>query len=150
MEQRQVLSFGMDEELYALPLEDVREIIRLPHVTRLPGAPSALRGVANLRGAILPLVDLREALGLPPQAYGKYTVVIVAETMGVRVGLVVDRVADVLSPEIEQAPAQLSSRVRPDFVAGLARAEGSLLVALELSRILNDELIGILRTSSAT
>jgi len=153
MEQSQFLSFGLAEELYAIPLGQVREILRLPPITRLPGAPDFLRGVVNLRGAILPLVDLREELGLTPQPYGKFTVVIVTETAaGLRVGLIVDRVVDVVAvgqADVELPPPQLSPQVRAEFVAGLARTAEALLVVLDIPRLLTDEQVGILKASTA-
>jgi purine-binding chemotaxis protein CheW len=152
MDSRQYLSLGLAEELYGVPLRQVREIIRLPPITRLPGAPRFVRGVANLRGTVLPLMDLREALGLPDQPYGKYTVAVVTEAAGLPVGLIVDRVVDVLTlaeGEIDPPPPRLRADLRPEFVAGLAKVEGGLLVLLELDRILTDEEIGVLRSSSA-
>ena len=152
MDQSQFLSFGVAEELYALPLVQVREILRLPPITRLPGAPAFLRGVVNLRGAILPLVDLREELGLGTQPYGKFTVVIVIKTAGLKVGLIVDKVVDVVSvaPDaIAPPPPQLSPQVRAEFVRGLARTAEALLVVLDIDRLLTDEQRGILKASSA-
>lgn len=152
MTTQELLSFGLAEELYALPIIQVREIIQLPPVTRLPGAPSFLRGVINLRGTVVPLVDLREELGLPPVEYGKYTVVIVTEALGIPVGLIVDRVVDVLSVGeggIEPPPAQLGAGVKAEFITGLVRSGEQMLVLLELDRILTDHQVGILRASSA-
>ena len=151
MKTQELLSFGLAEETYALPIIQIREITRLPPVTRLPGSPSFLRGVINLRGAIVPLVDLREEFGLPPAEYGKYTVVIVTEAFGLLVGLTVDRVVDVLSvgEEIEPPPPQLGPGVRAEFIAGLVRSEERMLVLLDLNRILTDQQVGILKAASA-
>lgn len=147
------LSFTLAEATYGLPLGAVREIVGLPPITRVPNAPSTLRGVISLRGAVVPVVDLRAQLGLPEVAYTKYTVAIIAEVQGCAVGLVVDGVLDVIllkEGDILPPPTNLAPRLRLDFVTGLARSgEGGLLL-LEMERMLTDDVLGVLRKGVAS
>ncbi len=77
------LSFDLANELYAIPVAKVREILGgAPRLTRIPNAPPCLKGLIGLRGSIIPIVDVREAFGLPALSYGKLTVVIIAEVSG--------------------------------------------------------------------
>jgi purine-binding chemotaxis protein CheW len=149
----QLLSFELADELYAISITKVREILGgLPRVTRIPSSPAFLKGLINLRGAILPVVDLREELGLCVPPYGPFTVLIVVEVAGALVGLVVDNVVDVVSVEdasLQPPPAHLDVQMRAEFVRGLAEVGGRLLVLLDLDRVLTDEQIGILKSASA-
>lgn len=149
----ELLAFELADELYAVPIGKVREILGgAPQLTRIPNTPSVLKGVINLRGTVLPVVDVREELGLPAPPYDKLTVVIVSEVMGTLVGLVVSRVVDVLSlgpAEIAAPPPGLATHVRAEFVHGLSRRDDRLLVILDLDRILTDEEMGILERAGA-
>jgi purine-binding chemotaxis protein CheW len=147
------LSFDLGGELYAVPIMRVREILGgAPQVTRIPNSPSFLKGLINLRGAIIPVVDLREELGLSAGPYGRFTVVIIAEVVGTMIGLVVDAVVDVVSLDkaaVKPPPANLHAQVRADFVGGLADVGDRLVVLLDLDRVLTDDQIGVLRSASA-
>lgn len=147
------LSFGLADDLYAIPIVKVREILGgAQRVTRIPNSPAFLKGLINLRGSVLPLVDVREEFGLPAGPYDRFTVVIVAEVAGAVVGLAVDSVVDVVSlgeRDIQPPPANLSAQVRADFIAGLAEVGDRLLVLLDLDRVLTDDQIGVLAASGA-
>lgn len=149
---REHLSFELADELYAIPIAKVREILGgAPRLTRIPSAPSFLKGLVSLRGAIIPVVDLREELGLPSLPYDKLTVVIVADVLGVDVGLVVDNAVDVVTlreADLSSPLPSLDVRVRAEFVSGLAGVAGRILVLLDLDKLLSDERIGILKSAS--
>lgn len=151
---REFLAFQLLDELYGAPIVKVREILGgTPNVTRLPSSSAFLRGLINLRGAVIPIVDLREAFHLPALPYGPTTVIIVTEVAGTTVGLVVDSVVDVVrlsEHDVQPPPANLSARVRVDFVEGLAQAEARLLILLDLDKILTDEEIGVLRSATSS
>jgi purine-binding chemotaxis protein CheW len=147
------LSFELGSELYAVPIGKVREIVGgAPRLTPIPNAPAFLKGLISLRGDVLPLVDLRREFGLPAPPYDKFTVVIVTEVAGVAVGVVVDRVVDVLAfgpGEIHPPPTGLSVRVRTEFVQGLGQSQDRLVVVLDLDAVLTDDEVGILRSAGA-
>ena len=149
----ELLSFSLAESTYALPLSPVREIVVLPPITRVPNVPAAMRGVISLRGAVVPVVDLREQLGLAATAYTKHTVAIVAEVLGSVVGLIVDGVLDVVrlaEGDLAPPPANLAPRLRLDFITGLARGQDATLLVLDVDRMLTDDVVGILRKGVAT
>jgi purine-binding chemotaxis protein CheW len=145
---REFLSFGLHEGIYAIPLTQVREIIGLPTITRLPNTPSFLRGVISLRGAIVPVVDLREQLELPVAPYTKFTVAIIVEAVGAMIGLIVDSALDVVSlseAHRDVLPKNFAPYVRADFLVGLAHTGNQTLVLLDVERVLTDEQRGVLR-----
>lgn len=151
--REEFLSFELGDELYAVPIGKVREIIGgAPRLTPIPNAPAFLKGLISLRGEVLPLVDLRQEFGLPAPAYDKFTVVIVTEVVGVTVGVVVDRVVDVLAfgpGELHPPPTGLLVRVRTEFVRALAQRDDRLVVVLDLDAVLTSEEMGILRSAGA-
>ena len=146
------LSFGLGEGVYAVPLRQVREIVGLPPITPLPNTPSFLRGVISLRGAIIPVVDLREQLELAVAPYTKFTVAIIVEAVGAVVGLIVDSALDVVSLDEHQRevlPQNFAPHVRAEFLAGLAYNGKQTLVLLDVERVLTNEQRGILRARLA-
>jgi purine-binding chemotaxis protein CheW len=134
MSSSQYVTFYLKEDLYAVPVESVREILRLPPVTPLPLAPAYVEGLANLRGEILPVVDLRSRLGMERLA-GEERKVLVLDRGGKPLGVVVDRTDQVLRIEedrVERGGCEEAGR----FVAGVIRHEGALLMLLDVPRIL--------------
>jgi purine-binding chemotaxis protein CheW len=133
----QYLSFSLGEEEYAVEILRVQEIRGICPVTALPHAPPRVRGVMNLRGAVVPVIDMRAALGLPSTEYGKFTVIIVLSVRGRTIGFVVDSVSDVLaleSTEIEKAP-DLGGRVDAAMVCGIARSQDRFVVLLDVDKV---------------
>jgi len=143
----QYLSFMLDDEEYGVDILRVQEVRGWTPVTRLPASPPYIKGVLNLRGAIVPVVDLRECFGFPVRPYGPTTVVVVVRALHEDqervIGLVVDAVAETYhidADQIRPAP-RLESTIRPDFIAGLATVEERMIVMLDLDHLLSaDEL----------
>jgi len=129
------LTFFLGEEEFGVDILSVQEIRGLSATTRLPGAPETVRGVINLRGVIVPVVDLRIRLGLSPSVSTATSVVIVLGIEGRMVGLHVDAVSDVLDVEASeiQPPPELGGG-SPD-VLGMARRTESLVVLLDAARV---------------
>jgi purine-binding chemotaxis protein CheW len=133
----QYLSFSLAGEEYAVEILRVQEIRGLCAITPLPQAPREVRGVMNLRGAVVPVIDLRLALGLPEPEYSKFSVIIVLAVRGKTMGFIVDSVSDVLSLEptaIERAP-DLGIRVDMSMVKGIARAQERFVMLLDVERV---------------
>lgn len=131
-------AFRLQSETYALPVSHVREIVRVDSITRVPGGPLEIRGVANVRGRVIPVVDLRARLGLAPEELSPQSRVLVAEARGRVVGLLVDEVRaveriDLLA--VEPPPREVRTE-RSEFVLGVLRREGGLTILLEVERIL--------------
>ncbi|MFO1008929.1 MAG: chemotaxis protein CheW [Planctomycetota bacterium] len=134
----QFLTFSLGNETYGIEILRVQEIRGYTAATPIPNSPSWVRGIMNLRGTIVPVVDLRAKLGLEPTAYGRFTVIIVVN-VGTRViGLIVDSVSDVLSfsPQDVQPAPDLGGGSEGRFARGIARVQESLVVLLDLERVL--------------
>lgn len=134
----QFITFSLDDELYALPIERIREVIRVQAITRVPQAPAHVRGVHNLRGAILPVLEVRTRLGLSPATLSPSSRIVVAETRSKRIGLLVDGVHQVIRiPEssLEPPPAEVKSRLS-EHVVGMVPAHERLALLLSLDKLL--------------
>ena len=133
---RQYISFSIGEEEYGLELLSVKEVIRLREITWLPKAPSFIKGIINLRGDIIPIIDLRDRFGLDARVATAMTRVIVVEVDGRLMGMVVDSASQVvrIPPEqIDPAPPILGS-FSGDFITGVGKLDGRLLVILDPGR----------------
>jgi purine-binding chemotaxis protein CheW len=124
------LTFALADEEYGLPVLKVREIIKLLDITAVPQAPHHVKGVINLRGKVIPVVDLRLKFGFAPQDYDERTCIIVVEvalqSSTVMMGVVVDAVSEVLTiaaSEIEEAP-DFGEHVNTEFMKGVAKIKG--------------------------
>lgn len=135
-ESERLISFMMDREEYSFPVESVQEVVRLPEtLTGIPSAPGAVRGIINLRGNILPLIDLRERLALGPSKHSADTRVIVVRHAGNVTGMIVDKVNEILRVEkraINDPPSGLDSRLTV-LLRGLAHLDEGERVVMILS-----------------
>ncbi|MDQ7006047.1 MAG: chemotaxis protein CheW [Acidobacteriota bacterium] len=132
----QLVSFTMDGEEFSFPIHAVQEIVRLPDVTPVPGASTSVEGIINLRGSILPLIDLRRSLGLADTTYCDDSRVIVVRHQGGQTGMIVDRVNEVLQvprEHIAPPPPNLSTP-GGSALLGLAKIEGGRRVIMILSQ----------------
>ena len=137
----QFLTFKLGREEYALEILRIQEIRGYSRITPIPHTPAYLKGVINLRGTVVPVVDLRCRLGMPETAYSRFTAIVVV-TIGTKVtGLLVDEVSDVVDiqdTEI-QAPPELGGQADARSIAGLAHVGGRLIVLLSLDAIVRDD-----------
>jgi purine-binding chemotaxis protein CheW len=145
----QLVVFRLGKELYGVDIASVQEIVRVPEVTQVPDAPAFLEGVINLRGRILPVVDLRKRLRLPAAEKNKASRVLVTEKEKKVVGLLVDAASEVLrinTDEIEEPPEMISA-IGVEYITGVAKVEERLIILLDLKRILNVEDIKKMETA---
>lgn len=148
------LTFNLNQEEYGIDILQIREIIGLMPVTSVPHAPAYLRGVINLRGKVIPVLDLRRRFGLGEIEATERTCIIVVELGtiggGKRVmGLVVDSVSEVLQikgDDIEPAPS-FGARVETGFIRGMAKMAGRVKILLDIDRILDHDEISSMLTS---
>jgi purine-binding chemotaxis protein CheW len=141
IETKQFISFTVGDEEYGLELPRVREVIRPREITRLPRAPSFVRGIINLRGDVIPIFDLRDKFCLPPREEDEDTRVIVVEVEGRHVGMVVDTASQVVRipvADIEPPPAMLGG-FRQEHLGGIGKLENRLVILLNVDRILSGE-----------
>lgn len=129
---RQVISFSLNNQEFALDLRVMQEVVPLPTISPLMQAPEFVPGVINLRGAIVPLIDLRRRLGLPPVRYSLKTVVLICQLRDDRWGLVVDEVSDILDLPVEawtHLPEKLDE-TRHGTLLGIANLQNQLVFVL--------------------
>jgi purine-binding chemotaxis protein CheW len=138
-QSREVLVFVLGGEEYAVDILKVQEIRGYEKVTPIPSAPAYLKGVVNLRGIIVPVIDMRIKFGLANPKYDSFTVVIILRVVGRVIGVVVDGVSDVvaLGPNDVKAAPGLGSIVDSGFLAGLATIGDRMILMLEIERFLS-------------
>jgi purine-binding chemotaxis protein CheW len=137
----QYLTFRLGEAEYGVPILAVQEIKGQSSITPIPNAPAHLAGVMNLRGMIVPVVDLRVKFSLPDVGYDRFTVIVLVSVGAKIVGMVVDAVSDVLDIPATaiQAVPDLGAQVDAGFVSGLARAGEKLIVLLDVAKVLDGD-----------
>jgi len=128
----QLVSFHVGSEEYAIDILGVQEIIRMVELTPVPQAPHFVEGVINLRGKVIPVLDLRVRFGLPSIKPTNDTRIIVIETNHILLGFIVDSVSEVLRVPESLIEPPLISRQGSDFQKGVGRVEGRLLIVLDL------------------
>lgn len=144
------LTFRLGGEEYAIDILRVQEIRSYEAPTRMANAPSFIKGVINLRGVIVPIVDLRLKLGCDTVEYTPFTVVIVLNVKGTEIGAVVDSVSDVVGlteSAIKPAP-QFQGHIDSNFVNGIAKLGERMLVILDIESLMSSEEMGLLLQAS--
>lgn len=145
------LTFGLSDEQYGLEILKVREIIGMMDITAVPRTPEFIKGVINLRGKVIPVVDLRLKFGMPSAEATDETCIIVVDVGGVEMGIVVDQVSEVLniqSEEIEPPPS-FGVSVDTDFILGMGKANGKVTILLDISKVLTGEEVVSLSMASS-
>jgi purine-binding chemotaxis protein CheW len=148
----QYLTFALGDEEYGVAILNVQEIKGYAPVTPIPNTPPWVRGVMNLRGTIVPVIDLRLRLGMPAADYGPFTVIVVLAVAAKVVGAIVDAVSDVLSipdGQVQQTP-DLGFAIDGRFVGGIAQADEKLVILLDAETLLrHDDLAALDEPRSA-
>ena len=144
-EVRQYLTFRLGEEVFALDVAKVREVLDLTPVTRIPRTPEFMRGVINLRGSVVPVVDLRTSFGMPVSENTVNTCIIVVEVFldneVVVIGALADQVEEVIDIEpdqIEPAP-KIGTQVRTEFIHGMGKRDSRFLMILNIDQVFSSE-----------
>lgn len=142
---QQFLRFSVGPDAYAVRIELVREILEVGQMTPLPLMPTFVRGVMNLRGAVVPVVDLSARLGMDPTAIGRRTCVIMVGLSGAQgaqhMGVLVDAVQEVFDVDdgcVESVP-RMGTKIDPSFIAGMVRVRGLVTPALDFERTLAEQ-----------
>ena len=135
------LTFVLANESYGLEILKVREIIGLMAITAVPRTPNFVKGVINLRGKVIPVVDLRLKFGMVEAQHTEETCIIVVQVGTIEVGILVDRVLEVLSiqgQDIEDAPS-FGTEVNTDFILGMGKTNGKVTILLDIAKVLTQE-----------
>ncbi len=137
----QLVGFRLDNEYYAIAITKIQEIILMKPITRIPQVPDFIEGLINLRGSVIPIVNLRKRFGLPPREVDDETRTIVVNIQDKTVGCIVDAVTQVMRINREQIqPPPLSVlAVSHQYIAGLARLDDRLLIILDIERLFDEQ-----------
>jgi purine-binding chemotaxis protein CheW len=149
-EARQYLTFMLNGETFAIGILAIKEIIEFGGVTPVPMMPPTIRGVINLRGAVVPVLDLAVRFGRPAAAVTKRTCIVIVELAGTDgqlvIGVLVDAVnavLDIPASEIEPAPS-FGARIRTEFIAGMGKVQGKFVIVLDVANVLSSVELGAL------
>lgn len=140
-ERIQVVSFHLGNEEYGVDISQVQEIIRMVEITHVPRAPRFMEGVINLRGQLIPIIDLRTRFGMPRTDHTKSTRIVVTEIGSKKVGIIVDSVSEVINIPIEQvedAPDMIAG-VGTEYIQGVGKVGDRLIILLDLTMVITGE-----------
>ena len=136
----QLVTFTISSEEFGLDILKVQEIIRTMEITRVPKAPDFVEGVINLRGKVIPIIDLRKRFGMESKPHDNQTRIIVVEISGRIIGFVVDSVSEVLRIQSNtvEPPPPIVSGVDSEYINGVGKLDDRLLILLDIDRLLSD------------
>ncbi len=144
------LTFSLAGEEYGIGILKIKEIIGMMPITTVPQTPEFVKGVINLRGKVIPVIDLRLRFGMDAMDYTERTCIIVVEIDGsagtVQIGIVVDAVSEVLNvnaEDVEETPT-FGAKLNTDYILGMAKMEGGVKILLDIDRVLSAEEVSLL------
>jgi purine-binding chemotaxis protein CheW len=137
--EKQLVVFNLGEEVYAIDINMVREIIQMQTITRVPGTPHSVEGVINLRGAVIPIVDLRKKFHLNKVSKDKDTRIVVVSCKGQDVGVIVDSVAEVLRISVDsiEPSSSVFNEDHLEHLQGIVKLENRLVILLDMDQVLS-------------
>jgi len=141
-EELQLVIFKIGNEEFGVPINQVREIVRLIQITPIPRAPSFIEGVVNLRGQVLAVIDLAKKLNLKSNPRSEKTRIIVVEVDNNTVGMIVDEVTEVLklpSENVKETPEVIATQIKQEYLKGIGKLEDRLLILIDLAKVLSSE-----------
>lgn len=148
------LTLSLDSEEYGIGILKIKEIIGMMAITTVPRTPEFVKGVINLRGKVIPVVDLRLRFGMDTLDYTDRTCIIVVEIEGsagtVQIGIVVDAVSEVLTiagENIEDTPS-FGTKLNTDYILGMAKMKGSVKILLDIDKVLSAEEVSLLEKAA--
>ncbi|MCL0068716.1 chemotaxis protein CheW [Thermodesulfovibrionales bacterium] len=137
----QLITFTLDKEEYAVDILKVQEINRMTEITRVPNSPPQMEGVINLRGKVIPVVNLRKRFGLTPKDNDEHSRIMIMDIQGITIGFVMDSVSEVLrvpSSIVEPTPP-MATNISTEFIKGIAKMEERLIIILDMDRLIGKE-----------
>lgn len=140
------LTFVLSSEIYAIPIRAVAEINGISDITHVPNTPHFVKGVINLRGKVIPVIDLRVKFGMEPVPYNRETCIIIAETWARQIGVIVDTVREVENlnrDQIESTP-ELGDADRTRFIMGMGKTENEVIILVDINTVLSPQEMGVL------
>lgn len=146
----QLVSFHIEEEEFAIDILNIQGINRMMNITRVPNTPAFVEGIINLRGQVIPVVNLRKRLGFPPKEPDKSTRIIVVEIGKRVIGFIVDSVNEVLriSSSITEPPPPMVAGIDSEYITAVGKLEDRLLILLDLEKVLSGDELNVLEKIS--
>ncbi|MDD3732095.1 MAG: chemotaxis protein CheW [candidate division Zixibacteria bacterium] len=140
-DELQLVSFNIGSEEFGVDILKVQEINRMVEITKVPQAPRYVEGVINLRGKVIPIIDLRKRFNLEMKEHDKNTRIVVVDINGNIMGMIVDAVSEVLRLPADtiEPPPELVTGINSDYIKGVAKLEDRLLIFLDLSKVVDVE-----------
>lgn len=140
-EEMQLVSFNIGSEEFGVEILKVQEINRMVDITKVPQAPHYVEGVINLRGKVIPIIDLRKRFNLEIKAHDKNTRIVVVDINGSIMGMIVDAVSEVLRLPADtiEPPPELVTGINSEYIKGVAKLKDRLLIFLDLSQVVAAE-----------
>ncbi len=137
--EEQLVIFELANEVYGVDIGRVQEIIRMTSITKLPRAPEFVEGVINLRGKVIPVVDLKKRFGLEEGERGRSSRIVVVDVGQQTLGMVVDGVSEVLriNRSAIEPPSPVVTTIESDYIRGIAKLEARLIILLDLDKVLS-------------
>lgn len=143
MAEKQIVVFSLGEEEFAVEISMVREIVRMQAIRHIPGTPTFIEGIVNLRGNIVPIVDLRNRFGMVGHGGDReQRKIVIVNLENRQIGILVDGVTEILrisDESIEEAPEIVAEGIEQKYIVGVAKEEGRLIVILDMIRIFSSE-----------
>ena len=137
----QLVSFNIADEEFGVDILNVQEINRMVDITRVPNVANFVKGVINLRGKVIPIIDLRARLNMPPIQHGTETRIVVVELGNNIIGFIVDKVNEVIriGKDITEPPPAMVSGIEAEYITAIGKLEDRLLILLDLKRIIKTD-----------
>ncbi len=137
----QFVTFTLADEEYGVDIMQVQEIIGYRGFTKIPNVNKFIKGVLNLRGLVVPVIDLRLKFNLEEKEFDQFTVIMIVEVDGRTMGIIVDSVSDVVALDNEaiQETPQFSSNINTDFINGMGKKEDKFIILLDINKVLTEE-----------
>jgi purine-binding chemotaxis protein CheW len=140
--EKQLVIFEVGNEHFGIDISSVEGIVKLQEITRIPHAPSFMLGITNLRGSVIPVIDLHQRFGIAPQDHSKETRIVITHIYGLKIGMLVSAVSEVLTidDKVVDPPPPMISNVNSEYIVGVAKLDQKLVILLDLAKVLtNDE-----------
>ncbi len=140
-DEKQFVSFIIGEETYGVPVLRVQEIIGISEITHVPKTLPFVKGVINLRGSVVPVIDMRKKFKMEKREYDATTVIVVVEINGRHIGMIVDSVSDVLNIPVKsiQDTPHFSAKIETDFIEAIGQTKDELVIILDVEKIITSD-----------
>ncbi|MBN1498671.1 MAG: purine-binding chemotaxis protein CheW [Spirochaetes bacterium] len=141
IDNQQFVTFFIGKEIYGVDVLRVQEIIGITEITFVPNSLPFMKGVINLRGNVVPVLDMRKKLNMPDREYDQTTVIIIVEVKGRSIGMIVDAVSDVIDITTEsiQNTPHFTAKIETDYIKSIGRKDDDLIIMLEVDKILSTD-----------